>query len=163
MNPPQAEAIYRKVIEYVGHPDRALDLYCGAGTISLCLAKAGIPVTGIEIVPEAIENAKQNAMRNRISNAEFICSDLSREAPGLSGASAVVVDPPRKGLAESVIRGIVRAAPGRVVYVSCNPATLARDLRLFTDLGYELQKAEAFDMVPRTSHVETVCLLTHKD
>ena len=174
INPPQAEALYWKALEYAvaKQPesptpkcDLVLDLYCGAGTVSLCLASKFRRVIGAEIVPEAIENAKRNAERNRIENTEFICADAAEIAAQLREQGlkpdAVVVDPPRKGLAESVIRDIAGMKPDRVVYISCNPATLARDVALFTEVGYSLGDAEAYDMFPRTSHVETVCLLTH--
>ena len=145
--------------------DLVLDLYCGAGTVSLCLASKFRRVIGAEIVPEAIENAKRNAERNRIENTDFICADAAEIAAQLREQGlkpdAVVVDPPRKGLAESVIRDIAGMKPDRVVYISCNPATLARDVALFTAAGYHLRDAEAYDMFPRTCHVETVCLLTH--
>lgn len=173
INPPQAEALYRKALEYATAklsespaPERKLllDLYCGAGTVSLCLASAFERVIGAEIVPEAIQNAKCNAERNQIGNADFVCADAAEIAAQLRAQGlkpdAVVVDPPRKGLAESVIRNIAGMEPERVVYISCNPATLARDVALFTDAGYHLTNAEAYDMFPRTSHVETVVLLT---
>ena len=161
VNTPQAERIYYKVLEYAGEAKHVLDLYCGTGTISLCLAKNGINVTGVEIVPDAVENAKANARRNNIASSEFICSDaadLKTDKP----FDTVVLDPPRKGLAESVIKDVVRLAPEKIIYVSCNPATMARDLAIFNQFHYELMDAEAFDMFPRTAHIETVCLLTHK-
>ncbi len=158
VNPLQAEAVYRKVAEYVCPSKRVLDLYCGAGTVSLCLAKAGCEVTGVEIVPEAIENAKRNAERNGLQ-AKFICCD-SADLCTEERFDAVVVDPPRKGLAESVVNDLLRLSPEKLVYISCNPATLARDLKLLTEQGYVLEKTEVFDMFPRTAHVETVVLLT---
>ena len=141
-----------------------LDMYCGAGTISLFLAKAAKQVIGAEIIPEAVENARENARRNGIENADFICADASEAAEKFlrDGVrpEVVVVDPPRKGMDEAAVRALCGMEPDRVVYVSCNPATLARDITVFNSCGYELKCAEAVDMFPRTSHVETVCLLS---
>ena len=166
INPPQAEKLYQRAVEYAdcGAGDTVLDLYCGAGTISLFLAKTAGRVIGAEIIPEAIENAKRNAERNGIENAEFICADASQAAESFLKAgirpAAVVVDPPRKGMEESAVRAVCGMEPDRVVYVSCNPATLARDITVFNACGYELKKATAVDMFPRTSHVETVVLMS---
>ena len=167
VNRNQADAIYRKVCEYAlsgTEPGASvLDLYCGTGTIGLSLAKAGFRVTGVEIVPEAIENAKRNAEENGIPNARFFCTD----AGGLHNLDiqgeydVVVVDPPRKGLADSLIRKLAALEPKMLIYVACNPATLARDLNRLCEEGFAVQTAEAYDMFPRTAHVETVCLLTH--
>ena len=174
INPPQAERLYNKALEYAtgtdgeGDPSDslALELYCGAGTITLCLAKAFKQVIGAEIVPEAIENAKSNAAQNNIDNVSFICADAAEAASHLRSEQlmpdAIVVDPPRKGLAGTVVKDICDMHPKRIIYISCNPSTLARDLDLFSEKGYILEKAEAFDMFPRSAHVETVCLLTHK-
>jgi 23S rRNA (uracil1939-C5)-methyltransferase len=163
VNPLQAEAIYRKVLEWAipeGTELEVLDLYCGAGTISLCLAKTAGHVIGVEIVPEAVENAKKSAMQNGIPNADFFCADSSDLAKLGLHTDAAVVDPPRKGLDERVVTDLAALAPERIVYVSCNPATLARDLKRFEEQGYTLQCAEAYDMFPRTAHVETVVLLS---
>ena len=174
INPPQAEALYRKALDYAAGdrgPDEAgntlaLDLYCGAGTVTLCLAGRFQRVIGAEIVPQAIENAKENARRNGIENAEFLCADAAEIAERLRGEGlrpdAVVVDPPRKGLAESVVRDIAAMGPDRVAYISCSPSTLARDVARFEEAGYRLAAAEAFDMFPRTSHVETLVLLSQQ-
>lgn len=141
-----------------------LDMYCGAGTISLFLAKAAKQVIGAEIISEAVENARENARRNGIENADFICADASEAAEKFlrDGVrpEVVVVDPPRKGMDEAAVRALCGMAPDRVVYVSCNPATLARDITVFNSCGYELKCAEAVDMFPRTSHIETVVLLS---
>ena len=164
VNPPQAEAIYRKVAEYAlsGENEKSiLDLYCGTGTISLCLAKAGAEVTGVEIVPGAVENARKNAERNGL-HARFLCCDSADLDPERH-FDAVVVDPPRKGLGEKVIEDLARIAPDRIIYVSCNPATLARDLKILSERGYMMKSAEAYDMFPRTAHVETVVLMSRKD
>ena len=170
INPPQAERLYEKALKYAGKPGEetlALDLYCGAGTVSLALADRFSHVIAAEIIPEAIQNAKENAKRNRVDNVEFLCGDASDVALQMHRSGlrpdAVIVDPPRKGLAESVVRDISEMNPDRIVYISCNPATLARDLVRFQEYDYALVKAEAFDMFPRSGHIETVCLLTHKD
>ncbi|MDO4815023.1 MAG: 23S rRNA (uracil(1939)-C(5))-methyltransferase RlmD [Bacillota bacterium] len=167
INPPQAEKLYERAVEYAApNGGTVLDMYCGAGTISLYLAKKADRVIGAEIIPEAIENAKKNAERNGIENAEFICADASQAAEMLLREGirpeAVVVDPPRKGMDEAAIKAICGMAPRRIAYVSCNPATLARDVLVFNACGYELKKAAAVDMFPRTPHVETVVLMTSK-
>lgn len=165
INPVQAEKLYYKALEYASPDGKGLilDLYCGAGTISLCLARGCERVIGAEIVPDAVENARENALRNGISNAEFICADAGEAASELlrrgERPDAVVVDPPRKGLAPDVIDSICGMAPDRVVYVSCDVATQARDLKLFAEKGYRAVKATAVDMFPRTHHVETAALL----
>ena len=166
VNPAQAEKLYSLAVGYAS-PDgkgTVLDLYCGTGTISLCLARGAKKVYGVEIVPEAIENARLNARENGIENAEFILSDASDavksfEKNGIH-PDAVVVDPPRKGLAASVIETVAEMSPERLVYVSCDPGTLARDLKIFAGKGYLPQKASAVDMFPRTCHVETVVLMS---
>ena len=166
INPPQAEKLYEKVLEYAAptRDETVLDMYCGAGTISLYLAKRAGKVIGAEIIPEAIENAKKNAKNNGIENAEFICADASEAAErflesGIHPAT-VVVDPPRKGMSDTAIKAICGMSPEKVVYVSCNPATLARDIAVFGGLGYELRDATAVDMFPRTVHVESVVLMS---
>jgi len=168
VNRAQCEKLYAKAAEYAGLTggETLLDLYCGAGTIALTMAKHAGRVIGAEIVPEAVEDARENAARNGVQNAEFFCGDASAVAARLAGEGlrpdVVTVDPPRKGLAEDVIHTIAEMAPPRVVYVSCDPATLARDVKRFAELGYEALRACAVDMFPRADHVETVCLLTHK-
>lgn len=169
INPKQAEKLYNKAVEYadVENAELVFDLYCGAGTISLCLAKHAKRVIGAEIVPQAIENAKKNAINNGITNADFICADAGEAAmsflkQGLR-PDVVVVDPPRKGMDIKAIEAIASMQPERVVYVSCNVATLARDIVHFNELGYTLQKATAVDMFPRTKHVETVVFMSKKD
>lgn len=165
VNPPQAEKLYEKALEYAGAgmDDTVLDLYCGAGTISLCLAKNAGLVIGAEIVPQAIENAKGNAESNGIENAEFICADAGEAACELKKRGIepkiIVVDPPRKGMDAQAVEAVCSMAPERVVYVSCNPATLARDIAVFNANGYKAEKAAAVDIFPKTSHVETVCQL----
>ena len=166
INPPQAERLYELAVDYaLPEPGgTVLDLYCGAGTISLALARRAGQVIGAEIVPEAVENARRNAARNGIGNAEFICADAGDAARLLSERGirpdAIVVDPPRKGMSEEALRQVAKMQPKRIAYVSCDPATLARDLKRLTELGYVPQKAVAVDMFPKTAHVETVVTLT---
>lgn len=168
INPPQAERLYELAVDYaLPEPGgTVLDLYCGAGTISLALARRAGQVIGAEIVPEAVENARRNAARNGIGNAEFICADAGDAARLLSERGirpdAIVVDPPRKGMSEEALRQVAKMQPKRIAYVSCDPATLARDLKRLTELGYVPQKAVAVDMFPKTAHVETVVLLTER-
>ena len=165
VNPVQAERLYEKALEYAAPEGKGtvLDLYCGAGTISLCLARGAESVIGAEIVPAAVENARENAARNGLHNAEFICADAGEAAQELLRRGvkpdAVVVDPPRKGLSEEVIEAVCAMAPERVVYVSCNVATQARDLKIFAERGYRAIEAVAVDQFSRTSHVETAALL----
>ena len=164
INPPQAERLYERAVQYAGAGELALDLYCGAGTISLCLARVFHRVIGAEIVPEAVENAKANAAANGVENAEFLCADAGEAAQALSERGlrpdVIVVDPPRKGMDEQAVRAVCSMTPRHVVYVSCNPATLARDILLFSELGFSLQEVTAVDMFPRTCHVESVVLMS---
>lgn len=166
VNRPQAERLYGRAIEYaqLTGSETVLDLYCGAGTITLAMAGKAGKVIGAEIVPEAIENAKENAARNGVANAEFFCGDAGEIAAKLAAdrlrPDVVVVDPPRKGLSEDVIAAIAKMSPDRVVYVSCDSGTLGRDVNRFAEAGYDLRKATAVDMFPRTCHVETVALLS---
>lgn len=140
-----------------------VDLYCGAGTIGLSMAKQVKQLIGVEIIPQAIENAKENAAQNGISNAEFICADAAKATQMLLwrqlSPDVVVVDPPRKGCGESVVRDIVVMKPKKVVMISCNPATAARDCAMFQEQGYCCVKVQPVDLFPRTAHVECVCLL----
>ena len=166
VNRDQAEVLYGKALEFAGLTgnETVLDLYCGIGTITLCLAKAAKRVIGAEIVPPAIRDAKENALRNHIENAEFFCGDAADiaaklECDGLR-PDVVTVDPPRKGLAPEVIASVAAMGPEKVVYVSCDPATLGRDVKIFGQLGYRAVRAAAVDMFPGTAHVETVCLLS---
>ena len=165
VNHDQAEALYEKAISFAGltGQETVLDLYCGTGTITLAMSRKAGTVIGVEIVEAAIRDAKENAAANGIGNAEFFCADAAMAAKRFADEGTkpdvIVVDPPRKGLDESVIDSIVSMAPQRVVYVSCDPATLARDLKRFAQQGYVTVKAEAFDMFPRCHHVESVALL----
>ena len=166
INSAQAEKLYAKALEYAAltGAETALDLYCGTGTITLVLARMARHAVGVEIVEAAIADARENAALNSICNAEFICADAEAAAKDLQARGVhpdvVVVDPPRKGLAPEVIATIVSLSPARVVYVSCDPATLARDLKLFDSSGYKAIEATAFDMFPRCAHVETVVLMS---
>ena len=169
VNHAQAERLYEKAVQLTGLTgnETVLDLYCGTGTITLCLARHAKKAIGVEIVPQAIEDAKFNAAQNGMENAEFFCMDAGQAAKMLADRrirpDVIVVDPPRKGVSADVIEAISAMAPQRVVYVSCDPATLARDLKLLTAAGYTLQTAEAFDLFPRCAHVETVCLLSKRN
>jgi 23S rRNA (uracil1939-C5)-methyltransferase len=166
VNAPQAEVLYGLALDFAALTgvETAVDLYCGIGTITLCLAQQARHVLGAEIVPQAIEDAKANARRNGIGNVEFFCGDASDVAARLASQGirpdVITVDPPRKGLAQDVVTSIARMGPSRLVYVSCDPATLARDVKRFAQVGYTLQKAAAVDLFPRTAHVESVALLT---
>ena len=166
VNRVQAERLYAKAIEFAGltGQETVLDLYCGAGTITLALSDHAKKVLGAEIVPEAIDDARENAARNGVKNVEFFCGDASDVAKKLARENlrpdVITVDPPRKGLAADVVESIAEMQPGRVVYVSCDSATMARDVKRLADLGYTAQRACAVDMFPRADHVETVVLLS---
>ena len=166
VNHDQAQRLYEKALEYAGLTGRelAVDLYCGAGTITQVLARRARHVIGGEIVPEAIRDAEDSARRNGVENVEFLCGDASRLAAELRQRGlrpdVICVDPPRKGLAPDVVEAAASMTPGRIVYVSCDPATLARDVARFAPLGYRPVRACAVDLFPGTAHVETVCLLS---
>ena len=166
VNHAQTEQLYACALDFAGltGKETVIDLYCGAGTITLALAAKASRVIGVEIVPEAVDNARDNAARNNAQNVEFICADASQAAMMLAERGerpdVLTVDPPRKGLSLDALEAIVRMQPPRVVYVSCDPATLARDCKLFSERGYCVSKARAFDLFPRTHHVETVVLLS---
>ena len=166
VNHHQAQRLYETAISLaaITKNDTVLDLYCGVGTITLAMASAAGKVIGVEVIPQAVEDAKDNARRNGIENAEFFCGDAGQAALELEKngvrPDVVVVDPPRKGLNADTIEALHRMAPRRIVYVSCDPATLARDVALLKERGYALQSATAADLFPRCSHVETVVLLS---
>ena len=166
VNHHQAQRLYDAAITQaeITKEDTVLDLYCGVGTITLAMAKAAGRVIGVEVVEQAVQDAKENALRNGITNAEFICGDAGKAALELEEkgirADVVVVDPPRKGLNADAIEALCRFAPRRIVYVSCDPATLARDVALLKDRGYKVKNAQAADLFPRCAHVETVVLLS---
>ena len=166
VNHDQAQRLYEKALEYAGLTGRelAVDLYCGAGTITQVLARRARHVIGGEIVPEAIRDAEDGARRNGVENVEFLCGDASRLAAELRQRGlrpdVICVDPPRKGLAPDVVEAAASMTPGRIVYVSCDPATLARDVARFALLGYCPVRACAVDLFPGTANVETVVLLS---
>ena len=168
VNHHQAQRLYRCAIQQAGitKDDTVLDLYCGVGTITLAMAAAAGKVIGVEVVAQAVEDARDNAKRNGIENAEFFCGDAGQAALELEKqgvkADVVVVDPPRKGLNADTIEALARFAPRRIVYVSCDPATLARDVALLKERGYTLQSATAADLFPRCAHVESVVCLTRR-
>ena len=161
-----AEILYNKAKEYAAltGSETLVDLYCGTGTIGLTMAKDVKSLIGVEIIPQAIENAKENARLNGIDNAEFICADAAQAASTLLERGVkpdiVILDPPRKGCDEALIKTVAEMSPERVVYVSCDSATLARDCQRFAALGYRTLTATPVDMFPHTAHVETVVLLS---
>ena len=166
VNHHQAQRLYETAIAQAGitRQDTVLDLYCGVGTITLAMASAAGKVIGVEVVPQAVADARDNAKRNGIENAEFFCGDAGQAALQLEREGVrpdvVVVDPPRKGLNADTIEALSRMSPRRIVYVSCDPATLSRDVALLKERGYKLQTAQAADLFPRCAHVETVVLLS---
>ena len=168
VNHHQAQRLYEAAISQaeITKEDTVLDLYCGVGTITLCMASAAGKVIGVEVIPQAVEDAKDNARRNGIENAEFFCGDagaaaLELEKQGIK-ADVVVVDPPRKGLNADTIEALHRFSPRRIVYVSCDPATLARDVALLKERGFTLKNALAADLFPRCSHVESIVTLINQ-
>lgn len=166
VNSAQAEKLYNKALEFAGLSggETVVDVYCGTGTISLYLAKHAKKVYGIEIVAPAIEDAKKNALENKCGNAEFILGDAAAELPALLVGGVrpdvIVVDPPRAGCEEKVLAAMAGVGPQRIVYVSCNPASLARDLAFLEQHGYKALVAQPVDMFPMTNHVETVVLMS---
>ena len=175
VNPVQTEKLYSTALDYAGltGEEYVWDLYCGIGTISLFLAQKAKKVYGVEIVPQAIEDAKNNAKLNGIENAEFFVGKAEevlpefyenlKEGDAMLTPDVIVVDPPRKGCDTACLDTMLKMQPKRIVYVSCDSATLARDLRILCDGGYEVKKVRAFDQFAHTGHVETVCLLSRKD
>ena len=165
---PQAEVLYGKALEFAGltGTELAVVLYCGAGTITQVLARQARHVIGGEIVPEAIRDARASARRNGVENVEFLEGDAADVAAELARRQlrpdVICVDPPRKGLAPEVIASIAAMAPRRVVYVSCDSATMARDVKRFAALGYRAVRACAVDLFPRADHVEAVVLLSRE-
>ena len=169
VNREMAEVLYDKAAEFAAltGTETVLDLYCGAGTITQVMARHAGRVIGAEIVPEAIEDAKANAERNGVENVEFFCGDASAVAADFAAKGlrpdVICVDPPRKGLAPEVVRAAAQMAPRRIVYVSCDPATLARDVKLFAAEGYGAVRAAAVDMFPGTANVESVVALERRE
>lgn len=168
INPVQTEKLYNTAIDManIGKSDTVIDLYCGIGTISLCAARKADRVVGVEVVEQAIENARKNADSNGVNNVAFYAGEAERVFPQLVengiNPNVIILDPPRKGSDEITLSAAVKASPDRIVYVSCNPATLARDLRFLSDNGYAPVEAAGVDMFPQTVHVETVVLLCRK-
>ncbi len=165
VNPEQTEKLYQTALEFAGlsGEETVWDLYCGIGTISLFLAQRARKVYGVEIVPEAVQNARENARLNGIVNAEFFCGAAEEVVPKLAGqADVVVVDPPRKGCDGVLLDTIAGMGPERIVYVSCDPGTLARDVKKLGEMGYGVKKVRAVDMFGQGGNVETVVMLSHK-
>ncbi|MEN1759176.1 23S rRNA (uracil(1939)-C(5))-methyltransferase RlmD [Anoxynatronum sibiricum] len=169
VNPAQTEVLYDKVLEMASltGSETVMDLYCGIGTISLFLAQKARKVIGIESVEPAVEDARANAHLNHISNVEFMAGPAENWMPQLAQSGiqpeVIVVDPPRKGCDEVVLLAMIQMNPDRIVYVSCNPATLARDLRILEDGGYQTLEVQPVDLFPHTSHVETVVLMSRAE
>ena len=169
VNHHQAQRLYRAAIDQaqITKEDTVLDLYCGVGTITLAMASAAGRVIGVEVIPQAVEDARDNARRNGIENAEFFCGDAGQAALELERqgirADVAVVDPPRKGLNADTIEALARMASRRIVYVSCDPATLARDVALLKERGYVLRNAMAADLFPRCAHVESIICLSREN
>lgn len=165
VNRAQTERLYRLAADYAGltGQETVIDLYCGVGTIGLSMASRAKRVIGIEVVASAVDNARKNAARNGVSNAEFLCADAKQATRTLveRGVSpnVVLLDPPRKGCDAAVVQDVAAMAPQRIVMISCNPATAARDCALFEQQGYQVQHYRPVDMFPRTRHVETIVLL----
>ena len=166
VNRRQAERLYSLAAEFAGLSggETVLDLYCGTGTIGLSIAAKAGRVIGVESVPQAVEDARTNAEENGIGNAEFLCMDAAKAADLLKNRGekpdVVILDPPRKGCAPELIETVAAMAPPRAVYVSCDPETLARDLKRFALLGYKAARVKPVDLFPRTAHVETVVLMS---
>lgn len=169
VNHAQCEKLYSKARDYanLGGDEVLLDLYCGVGTIGLTMADSVKQLVGIEIIPQAIENAKINAKLNNIDNAKFICADAPKGAEILKSEGikpdVIILDPPRKGCAPSLFDTVCQMNPKRIVYVSCDSSTLARDLKILEEKGYKTKKVSAVDMFPRTPHIEAVCLLEREN
>ena len=169
VNHDMAERLYKKAAEFaeLDGSETVLDLYCGTGTIGLSMAKQAKKIIGAEIVPQAVEDARENARRNGIENAEFFCGDASDAAKRFREdgvcPDVVILDPPRKGCAEDVLRTVAEMNPRKIVYVSCDSATLARDAAILAELGYPPEKLCAADLFPRTVHVESVCLFSRNE
>ena len=168
VNPVQTEVLYNKALEYacLSGKEVVFDAYCGTGTITLFLSQKAKKVYGVEIIEPAIVNARENAMINKVDNVEFFVGKSEEVIPQLINdnvnADVIVVDPPRKGCDIKLLEAIGKTKVDRVVYVSCDPSTLGRDLKILDDFGYETVEVQPVDMFPQTSHVENVCLLVKK-
>ena len=168
VNHAQAQRLYRIAEEYAAFTGEEvlLDLYCGVGSIGLSMAERVSRLVGVEVVPSAVENARRNAQKSGIRNARFLCADAGAAAAQLAREGlrpdVVIVDPPRKGCSQDVLQAIVQMAPSRVVMISCNPSTAARDCASLRELGYQAETVRAVDLFPRTSHVECVVKLCRR-
>lgn len=166
VNTVQAEKIYRKALEFADPSGNEViaDLYCGAGTIGLSMAEKVKQVIGIEVIPEAVENARKNAVVNNVTNAEFYCGDSGEVFRNLNiNPDIIIIDPPRKGCSPETVRTIAEAEPEKIIMISCNPATAARDARLFGELGYTTKKVCGADLFSRTRHVECIVLMSREE
>lgn len=167
VNREQAQKLYYKAAEYASltGKETVLDLYCGTGTIGLTMAEKAGRIIGVEIIEQAVKDAEINAEINNIGNAEFICSDASKAAVLLKNKGirpeVIILDPPRKGCSPDLLKTVSEMSPDRIVYVSCDPATLARDCKILSEHGYKVNRAAPVDMFPKTGHVETVCLISN--
>ncbi len=165
INHAQTELLYKKAGELacLKSGERVLDAYCGTGTIGLCIAKQAAELVGVECNPSAVADARENAKLNGVENARFVCADAGEfmKQAALEGEhfDAVITDPPRAGCSRDFLKSLTKLSPERVVYVSCNPETLARDLGYLTKNGYKAEKIQGFDMFPFTEHIESICLL----
>ena len=168
INPVQTEVLYGKAMEYasLGKDDTVIDAYCGTGTIGIIASRYCKRVIGAELNADAVKDARENARLNNISNIDFVCADAGEymEELALAGekTDVVIMDPPRAGASVKFLRSVIKLAPKRVVYISCNPETLARDLLFLSKNGYRVKKIQPVDMFPHTAHVETVCLLSRR-
>lgn len=162
VNPAQAEHLYAKALEFAGlkGEETVLDAYCGVGTMTLCFAKHAKEVIGVECVEEAIIDARENAVTNGISNVKFVCANAETWIHEITGIDIIVLNPPRKGCEVAFLDGLGKLKPRKVIYISCDPATLARDIAYLSQFGYEINAIQPYDMFPQTSHVESVVLLT---
>lgn len=165
VNPKQAENLYRKVVEFaeLSGNESVLDAFCGVGTMSLILSKQAKSVTGVECVAEAIVDAKKNAQKNSVKNVSFVCDSAENYIQNIDNIDVVILNPPRKGCEFQLLKKVGELAPKKVIYVSCDPATLARDLAYLKEVGYSIKQAQPFDMFPQTAHVETVVCCTLND
>ena len=161
VNTAQAEQLYRRAVELAGltGDEVVLDAYSGVGTLSLFLARAAKEVLGVECVPEAIGDAKENAERNGMGNVRFFCAQAEAFMAAIEQVDVAILNPPRKGCAPAVLEKLIALTPKTIVYISCDPATLARDMAILSEGGYTLDQVEPFDMFPQTAHVETLVSL----
>jgi 23S rRNA (uracil1939-C5)-methyltransferase len=162
VNPQQAEKLYAKAIELaaLSGNERVLDAFCGVGTLSLCFAQKAKQVIGVECVREAIVDAKDNARRNNMQNVSFVCDQAEKFIQTIDSIDVAVVNPPRKGCEPSFINKLSNLKPKKIIYISCDPATLARDLKALCEQGYHIDTVQPLDMFPQTAHVECIVKLS---